>query len=91
MHPLQAHVDHAVAAVYGGSDLGLGPGSQETRHHVRFTMRERACQTLLDRLLALSHQRHAEEEAAAEPAHQAKPGRGRAKKAKPAVDNPTVF
>jgi len=91
LRELHVAMDEAVAAAYGWNDLDLGHGFHETRQGVRFTISERARQIVLDRLLALNHQRHAEEEAAAELARQAKPTRGRAKKTKRAVDNPTLF
>ena len=91
LRELQTQIDRAVAAAYGWNDLDLGHGFHETRRGVRFTISERARQTVLDRLLALNHQRHAEEEAAAELARQAKPARPRAKKVKPKADSPTLF
>ena len=52
-----------MAAAYGWSDLDLGHGFHETKQGVRYTISEAARRTVLDRLLALNHQRHAEEEA----------------------------
>jgi hypothetical protein len=91
LRDLQVRLDRAVAAAYGWNDLDLGHGFHETRQGVRFTISEHARQTVLDRLLALNHQRHAEEEAAAELARQAKPARTRAGKAKLKADSPTLF
>ncbi len=58
---LQAEMDHAVAAAYGWSDLDLGHGFHETKQGIRYTISESARRTVLDRLLALNHQRYAEE------------------------------
>ncbi|AGW92093.1 hypothetical protein N234_18830 [Ralstonia pickettii DTP0602] len=61
---LHVEMDHAVAAAYGWQDLGLDHGFHETKQGVRFTISEVARREVLDRLLALNHQRHAEEVAA---------------------------
>jgi hypothetical protein len=53
--------DGAVAAAYGWSDLDLAHGFHETKQGVRYTISESARRTVLDRLLALNHQRYAEE------------------------------
>ena len=63
LRALHAEMDHAVAAAYGWSDLDLAHGFHETKQGVRYTISESARRTVLDRLLALNHQRHAEEEA----------------------------
>ena len=60
---LHVEMDQAVAAAYGWSDLELGHGFHEIKQGVRYTISESARRTILDRLLALNHQRHAEEEA----------------------------
>lgn len=57
-------MDQAVAAAYGWSDLDLGHGFHETKQGKRYTISEPARRTVLDRLLALNHQRYAEEVAA---------------------------
>ncbi|MBB5329435.1 Eco57I restriction-modification methylase domain-containing protein [Tunturiibacter gelidoferens] len=57
-------LDEAVIAAYGWSGLDLGHGFHETKHGTRFTISEIACRKVLDLLLALNHERHAEEEAA---------------------------
>ena len=54
-------MDQAVAAAYGWSDLDLGHGFHETKQGVRYTISEAARRTVLDRLLALNHQRYDEE------------------------------
>ncbi len=46
---------------YGWDDLDLGHGFHETRQGVRFTISHAAREGLLDRLLALNHERYAEE------------------------------
>ena len=89
LRDLHVSLDQAEAAAYGWTDLDPGHDFHAVRRGTRFTISERARQTVLDRLLALNHRRHAEEEAAAELARQANATRGRAKKTRPAVDNPT--
>lgn len=54
-------MDHAVAAAYGWDDLGLGHGFHETRQGLRYTISDPARDEVLDRLLALNHERHEEE------------------------------
>jgi hypothetical protein len=60
---LHVEMDQAVAAAYGWNDLDLGHGFRETKQGVRYTLSEPARRAVLDRLLALNHQRRAEEEA----------------------------
>lgn len=64
LRALQVKMDQAVAAAYGWSDLDLGHGFHATKQGERYTISEPARRTVLDRLLALNHQRHAEEVAA---------------------------
>lgn len=64
LRELHVEMDRAVAAAYGWDDLALGHGFHETAQGVRFTISETARGEVLDRLLALNHQRHAEEVAA---------------------------
>lgn len=64
LRALHAEMDQAVAAAYGWSDLDLGHGFHATKQGERFTISEPARRTVLDRLLALNHQRYAEEVAA---------------------------
>jgi hypothetical protein len=54
-------IDQAVSADYGWSDLDLGHGFHETKQGVRYTISEAARRVVLDRLLALNHERYAEE------------------------------
>ena len=78
---LQVEMDQAVATAYGWQDLDLGHGFHETKQGIRFTISETARREVLDRLLALNHQRHAEEVAAAATQASENPAkRGRKKK-----------
>ena len=61
LRDLHVEMDHAVAAAYGWQDLALGHDFHDTQQGVRFTVSEPARRDLLDRLLALNHQRHEEE------------------------------
>lgn len=61
LREMHVEMDQAVAAAYGWSDLDLGHGFHETKQGVRYTLSEPARRTILDRLLALNHQRYAEE------------------------------
>ena len=62
-HLRQLHVkmDHAVAAAYGWADLDLGHGFHATPQGIRYTLHDTARRQVLTRLLALNHERHAEE------------------------------
>lgn len=60
---LHVEMDQAVAAAYGWQEIELGHGFHETKQGIRYTISETARREVLDRLLALNHQRHAEEEA----------------------------
>jgi hypothetical protein len=64
MRNLQVEVDQAVVIIYGWQGLDLDHGFHETKQGIRFTISEAARREVLDRLLALNHQRHAEEVAA---------------------------
>jgi hypothetical protein len=61
LRALHVEMDQAVAAAYGWSDLDLGHGFHATKQGERYTISDPARRTVLDRLLALNHQRHAEE------------------------------
>jgi hypothetical protein len=61
---LQVEMDMAVALAYGWSDLKLEHGFNETKQGLRYTISDASRRQILDKLLALNHQRHAEEEAA---------------------------
>ena len=58
---LHVEMDQAVAAAYGWADLDLGHGFHTTKQGLRYTISEAARRTVLDRLLALNHERYAEE------------------------------
>ncbi|MBI3667964.1 MAG: restriction endonuclease, partial [Acidobacteria bacterium] len=62
---LHVELDRAVAAAYGWTDLDLGHGFHETKQGIRYTISEPARREVLDRLLALNHERYAQEQAAA--------------------------
>ena len=64
LRALHVEMDQAVAAAYGWSDWDLGHGFHPTKQGERYTLSESARREVLDRLLALNHQRHAEEVAA---------------------------
>jgi hypothetical protein len=61
LRTLHVEMDQTVAAAYGWNDLDLGHGFHENRQGMRFTISEAARREVLDRLLALNHQRYAEE------------------------------
>ena len=61
LRALQVGMDQAVAAAYNWSSVDLGHGFHKTKQGVRYTVSESAHRTVLDRLLALNHQRYAEE------------------------------
>jgi hypothetical protein len=58
---LHVEVDQAVVAAYGWDDLDLGHNFHDTKQGVRFTINEASRSTVMNRLLALNHQRYAEE------------------------------
>jgi hypothetical protein len=60
---LHADMDNAVCSAYQWQMFDLG--FHETKQGIRFTVSETARREILDRLLALNHERHAEEETAA--------------------------
>lgn len=81
LRQLHSNMDIAVAAAYGWQDLDLNHDFYETKQGIRFTISETARREALDRLLALNHQRHAEEIAAvAAQASSTPTKRGRKKK-----------
>lgn len=61
LRSLHAEMDRSVADAYGWTDLDLGHDFHETKQGIRFTVSESARREILDRLLALNHQRYAEE------------------------------
>jgi hypothetical protein len=60
---LHKTLDEAVAAAYGWTDLDLGHGFHQTKQGIRYTISEAARLEVLDRLLALNHERYAQEQA----------------------------
>lgn len=63
LRSLYVGMDQIVATAYGWTDLDLGHGFHETKQGIRYTISEAARREVLDRLLALNHQRYAENEA----------------------------
>ena len=61
LRELHREMDEAVARAYGWHDLKLEHGFHETKQGIRYTISERARREVLDRLLLLNHQRHAQE------------------------------
>lgn len=81
LRQLQVELDQTVFEAYEWQNLKLGHDFHETKQGTRFTISETARREVLDRLLALNHQRHAEEIAAAATQATATPAkRGRKKK-----------
>jgi len=81
LRTLHVEMDRAVAAAYGWTDLALRHGFHETKQGLRYTISEAARRTVLDRLLALNHERYAEE--VRKGLHDT--GKAKARAAKPAV------
>jgi type I restriction-modification system DNA methylase subunit len=75
LRALHVEMDQAVAAAYGWRDLDLGHGFHATKQGERYTISESAGRNVLDRLLALNHQRYAEEVKAG--LHEKKKGKGK--------------
>ena len=61
LRELHVEMDRAVRDAYGWFDLKLGHDFHDTKQGIRFTLAEDARRDVLDRLLALNHERHAEE------------------------------
>lgn len=80
LRDLHTQMDTAVAAAYGWQDLPLDHGFHETKQGLRYTISEAARREVLDRLLALNHERYAEEKALG--LHDKKKKKSRKKKAK---------
>jgi len=64
LRQLQADLDRAVLQAYGWGDLGVAHTYREVRGKRRFALDQAVAAEILDRLLELNHQRHAEEVAA---------------------------
>jgi hypothetical protein len=69
-------LDNAVAAAYGWGHSELGHGFRETKQGIRYTISDSARREILDRLLKLNQDRHAEEQVV-ELAAASTPKRGR--------------
>ncbi len=65
LRELHTELDRAVADAYGWT-FPLGHGFHQTRQGLRYTVSNEARQEILDELLRLNHERHAEEEATRE-------------------------
>ncbi len=61
LRELTMAMDKAVAAAYGWANVKLDHDFHETKQGVRFTISELARQEVLARLLALNHERYADE------------------------------
>jgi hypothetical protein len=86
-------VDEAVVAAYGWYDLDLDHGFYPIKPGERFTIHPEARAEILARLLALNHQRYAEEVAAglhAPTSGKAKPAKAK-KRPKPAAEGAGLF
>ncbi|MEX1115857.1 MAG: hypothetical protein WEB53_11455 [Akkermansiaceae bacterium] len=79
LRALHADLDRAVVAAYNWVDFDLDHDFHETKQGLRYTISEAARREVLDRLLALNHQRYAEELAAG--LHEKKSKKSTAKKA----------
>lgn len=81
MNPFTTAFDsaHLSASAYGWSNLDLGHGFHATKQGERYALSEPARRTVFDRLLALNHQRYAEE------VHEKKKSKVRSPKSKPGV------
>ena len=62
LRALHVEMDDAVAAAYHWTDLDLGHGFHKTKQGTRYTISEAARRAVLDRLLALNHERYAAEQ-----------------------------
>jgi hypothetical protein len=62
LRDLHVAIDRAVCAAYGWTDIPLDHGYHATRHGIRWTIGPAAQAEILDRLLALNHERHGEEQ-----------------------------
>ena len=62
LRAIHVAIDEAVCEAYGWGDLILGHGHHETRQGTRWSVAPAVQQEILDRLLELNHERHAEEQ-----------------------------
>lgn len=84
---LHVEMDQAVAVAYGWADLDLGHGFHTTKQGLRYTISEAARRTVLDRLLALNHERYAEEVRQGLHDKGAKKAAGKSKRGKQAAED----
>lgn len=95
LRKLHRELDEAVLAAYGWTDLNLGHDFHEVEtlpenDRVRYTISPDARKELLKRLLALNHQRAAEEKAKA-PVKATKATKAKAVKVKKSAEEPALF
>jgi hypothetical protein len=83
---LHVEIDQAVAAAYGWADRDLGHGFHTTKQGLRYTISEAARRSVLDRLLALNHERYAEEVRQGLHDKGAKKAAAKGKRGKPAAE-----
>ena len=81
LRTLHKDMDEAVARAYGWDDIALEHGFHETKQGLRYTLSEEARREVLSRLLALNHERYAEEVAEGLHDKGAKKGKGKGKQA----------
>jgi hypothetical protein len=62
LRKLHVEMDYAVARTYGWTSLDLGHEFHETKQGIRYSISEAARREVLDRLLALNHERYAQEQ-----------------------------
>jgi type I restriction-modification system DNA methylase subunit len=94
LREIHRELDSEVARAYGWANCKLDHGFNRTKQGLRYTISEAARREVLDLLLALNHQRHAEEKAeemilGKQP--QARGKRGRKAKAQDAHSKVTLF
>lgn len=89
LRALHNELDRAVAVVYGLGDLDLGHGFHPTKQGERYTLSETARRTVLDRLLALNHQRYEEEVKAG--LHEKSAKKGKSRNARPSTKELDLF
>ncbi|MGF7181465.1 hypothetical protein RBB76_22285 [Tunturiibacter psychrotolerans] len=87
LRSLHLEMDNAVAAAYHWNNFDFGHAFRETKHGMRYTISEAARREVLDRLLTLNHQRHAEEESEEAAAFNSLSRSARKQKRKPEKDS----
>jgi hypothetical protein len=84
LRAIHVEIDTAVCEAYGWTDLILGHGHHETRQGTRWAIAPAVQHEILDRLLELNHERHAEEQRSGGSAN--RPRRGGRRAVAPAPD-----